>query len=274
MALAQPVLGSSAHQRVAHAGTVARRPAAAALKARSLPVRLISRQQHQTCCAATAGKRSDYTKDLSDAEKRWEGQIREGKVKSINAKIAGDLMKDGWTLLDVRPPYEIAKAGIEGATEVPVYIVDEDMSVGLLLKKASNLGLGGWWLGGTHMKPNAGFIGAVQAQVPKDAKLIVTCQKGLRSLAAAEQLSRAGYGTLAWINGGLDTAKKTDLPVKGEFDDLRYGGIGGLSELLGWTDVQREKSSGFLGGGQNIIKAAIVVLILDGLWAAWGIYFH
>lgn len=68
-----------------------------------------------------------------------------------------------------------------------------------------------------------------------------------RSLAAAEQLSRVGYGTLAWINGGLDTAKKTDLPIKGEFDDLRYGGIGGLSELLGWTDVQREKSAGFLG---------------------------
>ena len=60
-----------------------------------------------------------------------------------------------------------------------------------------------------------------------------------------------GYGTLAWINGGLDTAKKTDLPVKGEFDDLRYGGIGGLSELLGWTDVQREKSAGFLGAARR-----------------------
>ena len=75
-------------------------------------------------------------------------------------------------------------------------------------------------------------------------------QRG-RSLAAAEQLSRVGYGTLAWINGGLDTAKKSDLPIKGEFDDLRYGGIGGLSELLGWTDVQREKSAGFLGAAQG-----------------------
>ena len=61
-----------------------------------------------------------------------------------------------------------------------MYIVDEDWSPALVLKKASNLGLGGWWLGGTHMKPNAGFIGAVQQQVPKDAKVIVTCQKGLR----------------------------------------------------------------------------------------------
>lgn len=80
-------------------------------------------------------------------------------------------MSSGWPSL---------QAGVQGATEVPVYIVDEDMSPALLLKKASNLGLGGWWLGGTHMKPNQGFIGAVQQKVPKDAKLIVTCQKGLR----------------------------------------------------------------------------------------------
>ena len=75
----------------------------------------------------------------------------------------------------------------------------------------------------------------------------------LRSLSAAEQLSKAGYSTIAWVNGGLDTAKKADLPVKGA-DDLRYGGIGGVSEALGWTDVQREKSAGFMGGSFGPIK--------------------
>lgn len=87
----------------------------------------------------------------------------------------------------------------------------------------------------------------VESDVFPPQKLVPRKLPRCRSLAAAEQLSRVGYGTLAWINGGLDTAKKADLPVKGEFDDLRYGGIGGLSELLGWTDVQREKSAGFLG---------------------------
>ena len=34
------------------------------------------------------------------------------------------------------------------------------------------------------------------------------------------------------MNGGLDTAKKADLPVAaGANDDLRYGGVGGLSEV-------------------------------------------
>lgn len=85
-----------------------------------------------------------------------------------------------------------------------------------------------------------------------------------RSLAAAEQLSKAGFGQLAWINGGFDAAQPTDLPVKGA-EDLRFGGIGGLSELLGWTDVQKQttKSEGFLGGGFTIIKLVSLLFIAD-----------
>ena len=76
-----------------------------------------------------------------------------------------------------------------------------------------------------------------------------------RSLAACEQLSKAGYQEVAWINGGFDTAQKDDLPVANA-SDMRFGGIGGLSEFLGWTDVQRQNTSseGFLGGFQNVLK--------------------
>lgn len=61
----------------------------------------------------------------------------------------------------------------------------------------------------------------------------------LRSLAAAEQLVRAGYEQVGWIAGGLDTAKASALPTP-DNKDLRYAGIGGLSEALGWTEVQQE----------------------------------
>jgi len=108
---------------------------------------------------------------------------------------------------------------------------------------------------GTSTRPVCGVCCADQAVLPRGGPSARARPR--RSLAAAEQLSRAGYGTLAWINGGLDTAKKADLPIKGEFDDLRYGGIGGLSELLGWTDVQREKSAGFLGEPFPPISACI-----------------
>ena len=39
-------------------------------------------------------------------------------MRNVSASNAVDMIKDGWTLLDVRPPEEIAKAGVQGATEV------------------------------------------------------------------------------------------------------------------------------------------------------------
>lgn len=66
--------------------------------------------------------------------------------------------------------------------EVPLYIPEDEVSPGAFLKKATAFGMGGWWIGGTHMKPNPGFMREVVAKVPKDSKIILGCQKGLRSL--------------------------------------------------------------------------------------------
>lgn len=68
----------------------------------------------------------------------------------------------------------------------------------------------------------AGVCAQVQSKLPKDARVIVACQKGLRSLAACEQLARAGYQQLAWINGGFDTATKGDIPTANNVD-IRWG---------------------------------------------------
>ncbi|KAL4425370.1 hypothetical protein ABPG75_009386 [Micractinium tetrahymenae] len=206
----------------------------------------------------------------SAAQKRWESQVREGKVMNVSAKEAGNMLKDGWVLLDVRPPNEVANAKLVGAVEVPLFVPDDEISVANFLKQYANFGMGGWWLGGSHMKPNVAFMSEVQASIPKDAKVIVACQKGLRSLAACEQLSRAGYGPLAWINGGFDTAVPGDLPTK-DGVDIRLGGVGGLSGLMGWTEAQRaaNRSEGFAGGAFNLIKIGLVLLVLDLAWFAW-----
>lgn len=45
-----------------------------------------------------------------------------------------------------------------------------------------------------------------------------------------------------------------------------YGGIGGLSEALGWTDVQREDGQSLFGGPQRIINIAAVIAVADSLW--------
>ena len=69
---------------------------------------------------------------------------------------------------------------MDGAVAVPIFVPDDELTPGSLIKNATAFGMGGWWLGGSHMKPNQSFLADVQSQIPKDAKVIVACQKGLR----------------------------------------------------------------------------------------------
>lgn len=73
-----------------------------------------------------------------------------------------------------------AQVPITGAVEVPVFVVDDDASPAGLIKQLTAFGMGGWWLGGAHYKPNTGFLQEVQTRIPKDTPVIVACQKGLR----------------------------------------------------------------------------------------------
>ena len=72
------------------------------------------------------------------------------------------------------------QAAVDGAVKVPIYIPETRWSPMNVLKQLSNFGLGGWWLGGSHMIPNQTFMQDVRSQVPQDSKVIVACQKGLR----------------------------------------------------------------------------------------------
>ena len=91
-------------------------------------------------------------------------------------------LQSGWTVLDVRPQEEAETVSVKGAVDVPLFEVDDSMDVGSLLKQMSAFGMGGWWEGTNHMKANTQFMAQVQSKIPKDAKIIVTCQKGLRSV--------------------------------------------------------------------------------------------
>lgn len=188
---------------------------------------------------------------------------------NASAKDLRPMQQDGWVLLDVRSPGEAKKVPIRGAVEVPLFVEDDSTSISSFLAKWAHLGTGGWWLGGTHMVPNKMFMQQIQEKIPKDSRVVVACQKGLRSLAACEQLSRAGYqGGLAWVNGGLDTCRKEDLDtVNGE--DVRYAGIGGMSEVLGWTEVQQEESKEKLGGLNGVLKVFVAILVADLLLFAY-----
>ena len=80
---------------------------------------------------------------------------------------------------------------------------------------------------------------------------------------------RLGYEEVAWMNGGFDQARPGDLETRPENIDMRYGGVGGVSGLIGYTEVQREEREAANGGKKeqltSFTKLAMAILVADGL---------
>jgi hypothetical protein len=49
--------------------------------------------------------------------------------------------------------------------QAPLFVPDNALDPSSLLKQMSAFGMGGWWLGGAHMKPNTAFLSTVQQKV-------------------------------------------------------------------------------------------------------------
>lgn len=121
-------------------------------------------------------------------------EARQAPLRTVSCAEARDLLKDGWVLLDVRPPHEVANASVKGAVHVPLFSIDEGTDPLSLLRQASAFGTAGWWVGqsGRHHSPNLTFMADVAQQVQDGAKVLVCCQDGYRSLSAASRLAQEG----------------------------------------------------------------------------------
>ncbi|KAL1201234.1 Rhodanese-like domain-containing protein 11 [Cardamine amara subsp. amara] len=207
-------------------------------------------------------------RDMAAAKKRWDGLLREGKVKVLTPREAGYAISlSNKPLLDVRPSSERNKAWVKGSTWVPIFDNDDNLDAGTLSKKVTSFAMGGWWSGSPTLSFNRLFLSKVEEKFPKEAELIVGCQKGLRSLAACELLYNAGYENLFWLQGGLESAQDEDLVTEGD-QPLKLAGIGGFSEFLGWTDQQRAQAAKEGWGYRLVYTARLfgVVLAADALF--------
>lgn len=205
---------------------------------------------------------TNQMKEMNAARKRWESLIREEKVKALTPREAGyaiQLTKK--TLLDVRPSVEHKKAWVKGSSWIPIFDVENNFDAGTVSKKITNFMMGGWWSGVPTLSYDNQFISKVEEKFPKDTDLIVACQKGLRSLAACEQLYNAGYRNLFWIQGGLEAAEEEDLEREGP-QPFKLAGIGGVSEFLGWTDQQRAAAAKEGWAYRLVFSARLIGLFL------------
>ncbi|KAF9603102.1 hypothetical protein IFM89_033827 [Coptis chinensis] len=207
-------------------------------------------------------------KEMAAARKRWESLIRDEKVKVLTPREAGYAIQlTNKTLLDVRPSVEHKKAWVKGSSWIPIFDIDSTFDAGTTFKKITSFMMGGWWSGVPTLSYDNQFIPKVEQKFAKDTDLIVACQKGLRSLAACEQLYNAGYRNLFWIQGGLEAAEEEDLEREGP-QPFKFAGIGGVSEFLGWTDQQRAAAAkeGWAYRLVFSIRLVVLFLVADGLF--------
>jgi len=86
----------------------------------------------------------------------------------------------GYVYLDVRTVEEFEAGHVPGARNIPFMI-----------------------RGSAGMAPNPHFVEDVQENFAKDANLVCGCQRGVRSLRAAQILLAAGFANVADMRGGF-----------------------------------------------------------------------
>ncbi|KAL6901887.1 hypothetical protein ACP4OV_004763 [Aristida adscensionis] len=193
-----------------------------------------------TCFAASASPGASRLVVRAQAASPWAGGaealVRSGAVRAVRPRDAAEAMRaEGFRVLDVRPAWERARAGVRGSLHAPLFVEDGDMGPVTLLKKWVHLGYIGLWTGQAFTKMNDRFLDDVAAAVAsdgKDAKLLVACGEGLRSLIAVRMLHDEGYRNLAWLAGGFSKCVDGDFAdVEGE-SKLQYATVGGASYIF------------------------------------------
>jgi len=102
----------------------------------------------------------------------------------ISPQEALEKMKEGYAYVDVRSEPEFIEGHPEGALNVPIM----------------HAGPGG-------MTPNPDFLMVMMASFPKEAKIVVGCKAGGRSLRAAQTLTAQGYANVLDQRAGWDGAR-------------------------------------------------------------------
>jgi rhodanese-related sulfurtransferase len=100
--------------------------------------------------------------------------------KRVLPKEAAALLDEGWAYLDVRSIPEFEDGHPAGASNIPLLHYQNG-----------------------RMAPNPDFKRVVEANFPKDAKIVVGCKAGGRSLQAATLMESAGYTSVVDMRGGF-----------------------------------------------------------------------
>lgn len=102
-------------------------------------------------------------------------------LRRVSPTEAKQLVDDGYVYVDVRSEPEFEEAHPTGSVNVPLM----------------HMGAGG-------MSPNPEFVEVMTRAFAKDAKIVVGCKAGGRSLKAAQALIAAGFTSIVDQRAGFD----------------------------------------------------------------------
>ena len=129
----------------------------------------------------------------------------------VSVTEAHQKQRDGYTYVDVRSTREFDTGHPEGAVNVPLLEHDDS----------------------GQMAQNPDFVRVMKASFAPDAKLLIGCQAGMRSLKASQMLETFGFNDVTNVRGGWGGARDqsgavlepgwltADLPVEAHAPEER-----------------------------------------------------
>jgi len=138
-------------------------------------------------------------------------------VRRVSVQDAKKLVDEGYVYLDVRTIEEFGARHPFGAINVPLSL-----------------------LGPAGTTTNAEFLDVIMKRFLPDAKIVVGCSTGVRSVRAAEMLLAAGYTQVVEMRAGLDGVRNA---------------FGSKTEK-GWAEEGLPVSQGADAGSYFEVKAA------------------
>jgi len=164
------------------------------------------------------------------------------KVRRVSPSEAKSLLDLGYFYVDVRSVEEFHDQHPQGSLNVPLDAARDPHTASQPSPGASSA------VGGARDPAGEAFVSAMARLFSYDAKIVVGCATGVRSLRAAELLAGAGFVEVVDQRAGIDGARgpfgnlvepgwaAEGLPVASGPD------TGSFSELQGKADAARARS--------------------------------
>ncbi|KAK6945360.1 hypothetical protein RJ641_026462 [Dillenia turbinata] len=112
------------------------------------------------------------------------------------------------------------------------YSMVDDNDIGTTIERIVHNNFAGLFFGLAFTKPNPEFVQSVKSQFSPENKLLLVCQEGLRSAAAADKLEEAVFQNITCMTSGLLSVKPGMLDSVGS-TELQNAGKAGLVTVQG-----------------------------------------